>query len=580
MTVRHLPELDRDLADRAAKLFGVLLALQGGTVVCDGWSTCMQIPLLNFLLDSGGRVKFLGLHNAQGDTKDADYLCSLISHQIKEVGSHNVVAVVMDGACRGGLRLVGMEYPHIFTGVCPAHSFSLVLQDMFSGAAEVRTIDGATVPVPEGAKQLFHGTMQVATSIVRLITRSQRLLWFYRSNERRLVGSGLLSPSRPALELRKPCPTRFGSIPLVLQRLQAVRDSVVVTLHGQQGTDYVRRLPHGAREKARAVLGAMSPQFWDRLAMVCGVAHPLMIALRVADDGEGRLSQLEAAVREVSHITGHLDPSGDAGYAEAMQFVGQVWQTRMEYLFPPSDDGGATFKDAMEVAYVLDPRYMPRVLPIDGEEPSGEPHQLRLPEDHVFSRVVCKMAKIVDETRRDSLVRRVWNFQQVLGGAVVGQWRRLQAMIAAGSACFHRRDGGAFSAQHVNDPVTWWYNFVALAGPRFEELAWGACRLLSIPCSSSACERNWSLAEKVQRNRERVTVNTLAMQMSIRENARTIRRDEELSSGDTSFKAPVWDFTVDGSMSAGAGPLESSDDDLDLVLVHGSDDDDTAGSGG
>jgi hypothetical protein len=48
-------------------------------------------------------------------------------------------------------------------------------------------------------------------------------------------------------------------------------------------------------------------------------------------------------------------------------------------------------------------------------------------------------------------------------------------------------------ALETKTPTQWWESY----GGKYQELQWFALRVLSLTCSSSGCERNWSAFERV-----------------------------------------------------------------------------------
>ena len=70
----------------------------GCTIVSDGWSNVQRHPLINIMLVSPRGECFIKAVDSSGEIKSGQFICSIISEVIEEVGQQNVVQVIMDNA--------------------------------------------------------------------------------------------------------------------------------------------------------------------------------------------------------------------------------------------------------------------------------------------------------------------------------------------------------------------------------------------------------------------------------------------------------------------------------------------------
>ena len=79
-----------------------------------------------------------------GATKDAAFIADFIGEVIVSKGSHNIVAVCMDGACKASFALITVKFPHVFRYICPAHSLDNFMKNVSSEneKIKVKSIEG------------------------------------------------------------------------------------------------------------------------------------------------------------------------------------------------------------------------------------------------------------------------------------------------------------------------------------------------------------------------------------------------------------------------------------------------------
>ena len=122
MTNKVLPALDDKLDAKICKKIDGLIKVTGAMLISDGWTSIQSRPIINALLSTAVGSQLIKALDTSGEAKDkefiADFICSLIDLK----GPENIVAVCMDGACKGSFALIIAWYPRGFCFICPAHS--------------------------------------------------------------------------------------------------------------------------------------------------------------------------------------------------------------------------------------------------------------------------------------------------------------------------------------------------------------------------------------------------------------------------------------------------------------------------
>ena len=104
----------------------------GCTLVCDGWSSTTNRPLLNVVCVCPKGDIFFKCHDTSGHEKSAEYIAQFIISCIQEIGDGNIMQVITDNAsnCRRASARIVEKFPHITYGGCTAHGLDLALESI------------------------------------------------------------------------------------------------------------------------------------------------------------------------------------------------------------------------------------------------------------------------------------------------------------------------------------------------------------------------------------------------------------------------------------------------------------------
>ena len=102
--------------------------------MCDGWSSRIRKPIINFMVYCDRSMVYLSSLDATNIPKTADYIFSLIDMIVEEVGEENVVQIVTDNET--SFKVVGMllmeKRRHLLWSPCTTHCIDLMLEDIRS----------------------------------------------------------------------------------------------------------------------------------------------------------------------------------------------------------------------------------------------------------------------------------------------------------------------------------------------------------------------------------------------------------------------------------------------------------------
>jgi len=114
--------LDKEVSNTEVILseFKAQVAMNGGKLVCDGWTNVQNRPIINCLLVTGDGSMFLDAVDTSGETKDARFIASEVECNINAVGVENVVQVITDSAsnCVGARNILEERIKHCFLCLC------------------------------------------------------------------------------------------------------------------------------------------------------------------------------------------------------------------------------------------------------------------------------------------------------------------------------------------------------------------------------------------------------------------------------------------------------------------------------
>ena len=101
-------------------------------IVSDGWSDPQRRPLINFMVITESGPMFLKAIHCSSDVKDKDFIAQHIKDAIMEVGSSNVVQIVIDNAiiCKAISMIIDNEFLAIYWTSCIVHTLNLALKNI------------------------------------------------------------------------------------------------------------------------------------------------------------------------------------------------------------------------------------------------------------------------------------------------------------------------------------------------------------------------------------------------------------------------------------------------------------------
>ena len=73
-----------------------------------------------------------------GNDKTMEYIAGLVCGEIEKIGPEKIVAVCMDGACKGAFPLITQKYPWMQCYTCLSHGIDLFLKNACSDKAEIQ----------------------------------------------------------------------------------------------------------------------------------------------------------------------------------------------------------------------------------------------------------------------------------------------------------------------------------------------------------------------------------------------------------------------------------------------------------
>jgi hypothetical protein len=199
--------------------------LTGAMLISDGWTSVQNRPIINGLLSTPAGAKFLKSIDTSGDIKDNHYIADFTCAMIEEVGPDKIVAVCMDGACRGCFPLIRIKYPWVFCFICPTHSVDNFLKNVCTDKDVIRV---ASVRNSDDEREfqwdsdVFSKCIDDCWETVKFVTNHSKPLAIFRTIATDAdTWSDTEAPT--ARELLKFCDTRFASKLLMIIRYLNLR---------------------------------------------------------------------------------------------------------------------------------------------------------------------------------------------------------------------------------------------------------------------------------------------------------------------------------------------------------------------
>ena len=121
-----------------------LIKETGAVLISDGWTSVQSRPIINAFLSTAAGAQFICSIDTSGKIKDKQFIVGFICSLIGAKGPEHIVAVCMDGACKGSFALITQRFPHVFCFICPAHSINNFMKNVCSDQMhiKVKSIEG------------------------------------------------------------------------------------------------------------------------------------------------------------------------------------------------------------------------------------------------------------------------------------------------------------------------------------------------------------------------------------------------------------------------------------------------------
>ncbi|XP_070033718.1 uncharacterized protein [Nicotiana tomentosiformis] len=272
--------------------------------------------------------------------------------------------------------------------------------------------------------------------------------------------------------LVKPAKTRFATAFLTLHRMYEQKSNLKKLFVSDEYTNSAYGREARGRESADIIL---SPSFWNNVVHASKIGGPLVKVLRLVD-GEQRppMGYLYEAMDRANEAI-QVSFSDQRKYKRVFEIIDKRWDSK---LHSPLHAAGLVLNP--ELFYDNEERIL-------GDEPLWNGYyeciEKLIPEESVQDKI----------TEQFSIYR---NAEQLF------------------------RKNMAIRQRKTKSPVEWWKQY----GHSTPDLQKFSIKVLSLTCSSSGCERNWSVFEHIHtKKRNKLTLKRLNDLVFIKYN-RTLRR--------------------------------------------------------
>ena len=323
MTNKVLPALDDKLNAAVAKKIDGLIQETGAMLISDGWTSVQQRPIINALLSTAAGAQLISSIDTSLKTKDKQFIADFICALIDAKGPRHIVAVCMDGACKGSFDLITDRHKHVFCFICPTHSIDNFLKNVCSDkpAIKVRSIEGDFV----WGRNLFSRPIAHAWEVIKFITHHSKPLSLFReiAGDPK-VWSDSEQPQPAFVDLKKHCETRFASQIIMLQRYQALRIVVEALVSNPTYRAWLAKQKPDVRMRGEIVRGIVHKEsHWNGVALTVRVMTPALTLLRLTDGKAG------ATLGKVYSMFANLNQA----FREEVGGIDKTTRTRMDALF-------------------------------------------------------------------------------------------------------------------------------------------------------------------------------------------------------------------------------------------------------
>ncbi|KAK9278737.1 hypothetical protein L1049_028313 [Liquidambar formosana] len=231
-------------------------------IAVNGWSDPQRRPLINFIAVNEVGPMFLKAINCQGEYKDKNFIASLITDTVGEVGPQNVIQVITNNApvCRSAGLLVEAQYPQIFWTPCVVHTLNLALKNIC--AAKDTEANAITF-----AECNWITDIALDANIIKVfITTHSMRLAIYNQFVR--------------LKMLAIADTRFASVVIMLKRFKMLKRGLQSMVISDQWVSYKEDNVKRAQFVKDKVLDDL---WWDQINYIISFLDPIYDMLRIAD---------------------------------------------------------------------------------------------------------------------------------------------------------------------------------------------------------------------------------------------------------------------------------------------------------
>ncbi|CAL5386707.1 unnamed protein product [Camellia sinensis] len=479
---------------------------KGLSIVSDGWTDAHRRPLINFMAACNGGAMFIKAVNCEGETKDKYHIAKLISEVIDEVGPTNVIQVITDNApvCSAAGSIIQGNYPKIFWTPCVVHTLNLALKNICA-AKEI------------GVAAYAYDECHWITTVIDDVMFVKN---FIMNHSMRLAIFNEFVP----LKLLSVADTRFASAIVMLKRFKLIYHGLQTMVISDKWASY-KEDDVGKASVVKEKL--LNDVWWDKIEYILSFTLPIYEMLRFCDTDKPCLhlvyemwdSMIERVKTSIYRREGKSENEESSFYSIVHQILVERWTKSSTPLHC--------------LAHSLNPRYY------SGMWLHENPIRVPPHKDVEISEMRIKCFK---RYFPDSDERRVVNTE-----------------YAKFSGCLESfGDSDSICDRGVMEPVVWWLAHGSSA-PTLQSLA---VKLLSQPCSSSCCERNWSTYSFIHSmRRNKMTPQRCEDLVFVHSNIRLLSRRSQLY---TEGETKLWDVGGDAFDSLeGSGFLEIANLSLD-----------------
>ncbi|GJP30107.1 hypothetical protein CLOM_g22341 [Closterium sp. NIES-68] len=264
----------------------------GVSIACDGWTDGEGRPQLNILAVNSRASVFLFGVDCGTNKKGADYIAKHLKTAIVEVGTENVVGLLMDGASANisAASIVAQEYPKVQWIRCAAHVLSLLMKDI-------------------GELNWAKPTIEEAQQLISTLKNAQWITGHFREKD--------------SLKVLKPASTRFGTNYIALERLILVRHTLKKMVSTKGFKDYMK-----GRPKLRVARGTIKrPGFWKGVEQVVVVLKPIYMMLRQVDGNQEVMGKMYEMMIDLEE---QVEKASVGLKADEQQEVAEIVRNRWE----------------------------------------------------------------------------------------------------------------------------------------------------------------------------------------------------------------------------------------------------------